>query len=134
MINFFLNRPVFVWVLAISTMVAGTMAALLLPVQQYPTVAPPTIEIKTTYTGASADTVSNTVVKVIEQEMTGLDNLIYMSSNSDSSGSATINLTFALGTDPNIAQVQVQNKLKRAEPRIPSRRVSHGNGLCINHR
>ncbi len=120
MVNFFLDRPVFAWVLAIVTMMAGGLAVWTMPLQQYPTVAPPSIEIQTTYPGASAETVSNTVVQVIEQEMTGLDNLQYMSSNSDSSGNATITLTFALGTDPDIAQVQVQNKLNLAEPRLPS--------------
>ncbi|MDY6890787.1 MAG: efflux RND transporter permease subunit [Pseudomonadota bacterium] len=119
MINFFISRPVFAWVLAIVTMLAGVMAIFVLPVQRYPTVAPPAVEIQADYPGASADTVSNTVVQVIEQEMTGLDNLLYMSSTADSSGHATVTLTFAAGADPDIAQVQVQNKLKLAEPRLP---------------
>lgn len=119
MINFFISRPVFAWVLAIVTMLAGIMAIFVLPIQQYPSVAPPAVEIQADYPGASADIVSNTVVQVIEQEMTGLDNLLYMSSTADSSGHATIILTFAAGTDPDIAQVQVQNKLKLAEPRLP---------------
>ena len=119
MINFFISRPVFAWVLAIVAMLAGIMAIFVLPVQRYPSVAPPAVEIQADYPGASADTVSNTVVQVIEQEMTGLDNLLYMSSTADSSGHATITLTFAAGTDPDIAQVQVQNKLKLAEPRLP---------------
>jgi multidrug efflux pump len=119
MVEFFLRRPVFAWVLAIVAMMAGALAIVTMPLQQYPTVAPPTIEIQTTYPGASARTVSNTVVQVIEQQMTGLDGLQYMSSNSDSSGNATLALTFALGTDPDIAQVQVQNKLNLAEPRLP---------------
>jgi len=119
MVKFFLDRPVFAWVLAIVAMMAGVLAIATMPLQQYPTVAPPTVEIETTYPGASAATVSNTVVQVIEQEMTGLDNLQLMSATSDSSGNATIALTFALGTDPDIAQVQVQNKLTLAEPRLP---------------
>ncbi|MDD3800529.1 MAG: efflux RND transporter permease subunit, partial [Novosphingobium sp.] len=119
MINFFLSRPVFAWVLAIVTMLAGIMAIFVLPIQRYPDVAPPAVEIQSDYPGASADTVSNTVVQVIEQEMTGIDNLLYMSSTADSSGHATVTLTFAAGTDPDIAQVQVQNKLKLAEPRLP---------------
>lgn len=119
MINFFLSRPVFAWVLAIVTMLSGVMAIFVLPIQRYPTVAPPAVEIQADYPGASADTVSNTVVQVIEQEMTGIDNLLYMSSTADSSGHATVTLTFAAGTDPDIAQVQVQNKLKLAEPRLP---------------
>jgi multidrug efflux pump len=118
-INFFLTRPVFAWVVAIVIMLAGVIAMLVLPIQRYPTVAPPAVEIQADYPGASADTVSNTVVQVIEQEMTGLDNLLYMSSNADSSGHASVTLTFAAGTDPNIAQVQVQNKLALAEPRLP---------------
>lgn len=119
MTSFFLSRPVFAWVLAIVTMLAGVMAILVLPIERYPAVAPPAVEIQADYPGASADTVSNTVVQVIEQEMTGIDNLLYMSSTADSSGHATITLTFAAGTDPDIAQVQVQNKLKLAEPRLP---------------
>ncbi|MEP1581283.1 MAG: efflux RND transporter permease subunit [Marinobacter sp.] len=119
MINFFISRPVFSWVLAIVAMLAGIMAIFVLPVQRYPSVAPPAVEIQADYPGASADTVSNTVVQVIEQDMTGLDNLLYMGSTADSSGHATVTLTFAAGTDPDIAQVQVQNKLKLAEPRLP---------------
>tara|TARA_R110002049_G_scaffold308150_1_gene511115 strand:- start:10418 stop:13582 length:3165 start_codon:yes stop_codon:yes gene_type:complete len=118
MISFFISRPVFAWVLAMVTMLAGIMAIFVLPIQRYPTVAPPAVEIQADYPGASADTVSNTVVQVIEQEMTGLGNLLYMTSTADSSGHATITLTFAAGTDPDIAQVQVQNKLKLAEPRL----------------
>ncbi|MES1944718.1 hydrophobe/amphiphile efflux-1 (HAE1) family protein [Salinisphaera sp. PC39] len=119
MVNFFLARPVFAWVLAIVTMLAGVMAIMILPIQRYPTVAPPAVEVSADYPGASADTVSSTVVQVIEQQMTGVDNLLYMSSTADSSGHAQITLTFASGTDPDIAQVQVQNKLKLAEPRLP---------------
>ncbi|MFA9460887.1 efflux RND transporter permease subunit [Thiohalorhabdus methylotrophus] len=119
MVNFFINRPVFAWVLAIAVMLAGALAIQTLPVKRYPTVAPPAVSIQATYPGASADTVSNTVVQVIEQQMTGVDNLIYMSSTSSSSGSAQITLTFETGTDPDIAQVQVQNKLKQAEPLLP---------------
>ena len=119
MVKFFLERPVFAWVLALVTMMAGVLAIFTMPLQQYPTVAPPTIEVSVTYPGASASTVNDTVVQVIEQEMTGLDSLQYISSNSDSSGNASVSLTFALGTDPDIAQVQVQNKLNLAEPRLP---------------
>jgi len=119
MVRFFLDRPVFAWVLALVTMLAGVLAIATLPVQQYPTVAPPAVEVQITYPGASAETAANTAVQVIEQEMTGLDNLLYMSSTSGSTGNATITITFALGTDPNIAQVQVQNKVSLAEPRLP---------------
>src|SRR3546814_2161838 len=116
---FVISRPVFAWVRVIVSMLAGIMASVVWPSQQYPSVAPPAVEIQADYPGASADIVSNTVVQVIEQEMTGLDNLLYMSSTADSSGHATITLTFASDTDPDIAQVQVQNKLKLAEPRLP---------------
>ena len=98
MVKFFLERPVFAWVLALVTMMAGVLAIFTMPLQQYPTVAPPTIEVSVTYPGASASTVNDTVVQVIEQEMTGLDSLQYISSNSDSSGNASVSLTFALGT------------------------------------
>jgi len=119
MIDFFLARPVFAWVLAIVVMLTGIMAIFTLPIQRYPSVAPPAVEIEANYPGASADTVSNTVVQVIEQQMTGLDNLLFLSSTAESSGQATITLTFAAGTNPDIAQVQVQNKLKLAETRLP---------------
>ena len=119
MVEFFLRRPVFAWVLAIVTMLAGAISIALLPIQRYPTVAPPAVQIEAQYPGASAETVSNTVVQVIEQQMTGLDGLLYMGSSADASGFATITLTFAAGTDPDIAQVQVQNKLSLAEPRLP---------------
>ena len=131
MINFFISRPVFSWVLAIVAMLAGIMAIFVLPVQRYPSVAPPAVEIQASYPGASADTVSNTVVQVIEQEMTGLDNLLYMGSTADSSGQATVTLTFAAGTDPDIAQVQVQNKLKLAEPRLPEVVRQQGAALLV---
>jgi multidrug efflux pump len=119
MVEFFLQRPVFAWVLAIVTMLAGAISIALLPIQRYPTVAPPAVQIEAQYPGASAETVSNTVVQVIEQQMTGLNGLLYMASSADASGFATITLTFAAGTDPDIAQVQVQNKLALAEPRLP---------------
>ena len=119
MVEFFLARPVFAWVLTIVTVVAGASAIIVLPVQRYPAVAPPAVEIQADYPGASAETVSNTVVQVIEQEMTGLDNMLYMASTADSSGHATVTITFAADMDPDIAQVQVQNKLKLAEPRLP---------------
>ena len=106
----FVRRPVFAWVIAILIMLAGILAIRTLPVAQYPDVAPPTIKISATYTGASAETLENSVTQVIEQQLTGLDNLLYFSSTSSSDGSVSINVTFEQGTDPDTAQVQVQNK------------------------
>ena len=119
MSKFFIHRPVFAWVLAIIMMIAGGLAILQLPIAQYPTIAPPAVAISATYPGADAQTVQDTVTQVIEQHMNGIDNLMYMSSTSDSAGSVTITLTFKSGTDPDIAQVQVQNKLQLATPLLP---------------
>ena len=119
MSKFFIHRPVFAWVLAIIMMIAGGLAIMQLPIAQYPTIAPPAVAISATYPGADAQTVQDTVTQVIEQNMNGIDNLMYMSSTSDSSGSVTITLTFQSGTDPDIAQVQVQNKLQLATPLLP---------------
>ncbi|WP_118985093.1 efflux RND transporter permease subunit [Photorhabdus sp. CRCIA-P01] len=117
--KFFIDRPIFAWVIAIITMLAGLLAIMKLPVAQYPTIAPPAISISATYPGADATTVQNTVTQVIEQNMNGIDNLVYMSSDSDSAGNMNITLTFEAGTDPDIAQVQVQNKLQLAMPLLP---------------
>ncbi|MBB5696294.1 efflux RND transporter permease subunit [Muricoccus pecuniae] len=117
--RFFIDRPVFAWVIAIGIMLMGGIAIRGLPVAQYPTIAPPTIAINVTYPGASAQTVQNTVIQVIEQQMTGLDGLLYFISQSNRDGSGQIALTFAQGTDPDTAQVQVQNKLSLAQPRLP---------------
>ena len=117
--RFFVNRPIFAWVIAITIMLAGVLAIFNLPVSQYPNIAPPQVRITATYPGASAETMSRTVTQVIEQNMTGLDGLIYMSSNSDSTGRMTITLTFVAGTNPDIAQVQVQNRLKTVENSLP---------------
>ncbi|ECX9224137.1 efflux RND transporter permease subunit [Salmonella enterica] len=119
MANFFIRRPIFAWVLAIILMMAGALAIMQLPVAQYPTIAPPAVSISATYPGADAQTVQDAVTQVIEQNMNGIDNLMYMSSTSDSAGSVTITLTFQSGTDPDIAQVQVQNKLQLATPLLP---------------
>jgi multidrug efflux pump len=117
--RFFINRPIFAWVIAIMIMLTGLLAIKTLPVSQYPPIAPPQITINATYPGASAQTVQDTVTQVVEQKLNGIDNLIYMSSTSDSAGAVAINLTFKAGTDPNIAQVQVQNKLQLATPLLP---------------
>jgi len=118
--RFFIDRPIFAWVIAIVMMLAGALAILNLPVEQYPSVAPPEITVSATYPGASAEAVEEAVTQVIEQEMNGIDNLLYISSQSNSSGTAEVRLTFAAGTDPDIAQVQVQNKLQLATPRLPA--------------
>jgi len=117
--NFFINRPIFAWVIAIMVMLAGLLSIKTLPVSQYPQIAPPQITINAMYPGASAQTVQDTVTQVIEQKLNGIDNLIYMSSTSDATGAVAINLNFKAGTDPNIAQVQVQNKLQLATPLLP---------------
>jgi len=120
MARFFIDRPIFAWVIAIVVMLAGTLSIISLPIEQYPTIAPPSVSISASYAGASAETVENSVTKVIEQNMTGLDGLLYMSSQSDNSGNASISLTFASGVDPDTAQVQVQNKLSVAEASLPT--------------
>jgi multidrug efflux pump len=117
---FFINRPIFAWVLAIIMMIAGAIAISTLPIAQYPSIAPPAITISVTYPGASAETVQSTVVQVIEQQLSGIDHLLYFSSESDKDGSVSITLSFEQGTDPDIAQVQVQNKLQLAQPRLPA--------------
>src|SRR6266481_1689343 len=117
--RFFIERPIFAIVIALLIMLAGGLSILGLPIEQVPPIAPPTVQIGTTYPGASAQTVENTVVQVIEQQMSGIDNLIYMSSVSDDTGQSTTTLTFTPGTNPDIAQVQVQNKLQLAVPLLP---------------
>jgi len=119
MARFFIDRPVFAWVISILLMGIGALSIGVLPVAQYPQIAPPSVTIAASYPGASANTVANTVTQVIEQQMTGLDGLRYFSSSSTSSGSAEIVLTFETGTDADIAQVQVQNKLGQATPLLP---------------
>jgi hydrophobe/amphiphile efflux-1 (HAE1) family protein len=120
MSRFFIDRPIFAVVISLLIMLAGGLAILSLPIEQYPPIAPPTVQISTVYPGASATTVQDTVVQPIEQQMSGLDNLIYMASTSDDTGQSSTTLTFATGTDPNIAQVQVQNKLQLAVPSLPA--------------
>ncbi len=117
--KFFLNRPVFAWVIAIIIMSVGVLAIYNLPISQYPQMAPPTISISCSYPGSSAETVENSVTQVIEQKMTGLENLLYLSSSSDSAGASRIELTFAPGTDPDMAWSQVQNKVQSAMTSLP---------------
>ncbi|MBW1953673.1 MAG: efflux RND transporter permease subunit [Deltaproteobacteria bacterium] len=118
--RFFLDRPVFAWVIAIVMMVGGALAIYRMPISQYPAMAPPSIYIMTMYPGASAETVENTVTQIIEQKMTGLDKMLYMSATSDSSGMCRIELTFAPGTDPDLAWSKVQNKLQLAMASLPT--------------
>ncbi|WP_413042980.1 efflux RND transporter permease subunit [Pseudomonas sp. YJ42] len=126
MSRFFIDRPIFAWVIALVLMLAGTLAILNLPVNQYPSIAPPNVAISVNYPGASARTVQDTVVQVIEQQLNGLDGLRYISSESNSDGSMTINVTFEQGTNPDIAQVQVQNKLQLATPLLPQQVQQQG--------
>ncbi|MDO2949415.1 efflux RND transporter permease subunit [Aeromonas simiae] len=126
MARFFIDRPIFAWVIALVIMMAGGLAILKLPVAQYPTIAPPAVGISASYPGASAKTVEDSVTQIIEQNMTGLDHLLYMSAESDSSGNASVTLTFQPGTDPDIAQVQVQNKLQQAMSLLPQEVQSQG--------
>src|SRR5580693_296164 len=120
MSNFFIDRPIFAWVLAIILMMAGCLAIKKLPIAQYPPIAPPAVSITVTYPGASAETVQSTVTQVIEQQLSGIDNLLYFGSESDKDGSMAITLYFEQGTNPDIAQVQVQNKLQLATPLLPA--------------
>ena len=117
--RFFIDRPVFAWVISIIIMGVGILAIFTLPISQYPRIAPPSVSISATYPGASAETVANTVTQVIEQQLTGLDGLRYFTSTSSANGQAGVTLTFETGTDPDIAQVQVQNKLAQATPLLP---------------
>ena len=120
MAQFFITRPVFSWVIAIAIMLMGILSITTLPVSQYPAIAPPSISISATYSGASAKTVEDSVTQIIEQNMTSLDGLMYFSSTSDSNGDASLTLTFENGTDIDTAQVQVQNKLSLATAQLPT--------------
>jgi multidrug efflux pump len=119
MARFFIDRPIFAWVIAIALILAGALALRTLPIAQFPGIAPPSVAINTLYPGADAQTLENTTTQVIEQQLKGIDHLLYFSSTSDSAGNLAITLTFAQGTDPNIAQVQIQNKLAQATPLLP---------------
>jgi multidrug efflux pump len=122
----FINRPIFAWVIAIVIMLAGAGSIFTLAVEQYPDIAPPTVNIRTTYPGASAETVESSVTQIIEQQLTGIDGLIYFSSTSESTGRVTVNVTFEKGVDPDIAQVQVQNKVQQALARLPQQVQQQG--------
>ena len=128
--RFFIDRPIFAWVIAIIIMLAGALALTRLPISRYPTIAPPSVTINASYPGASAQAVENSVTQIIEQAMTGLDGLDYMSSASDSNGSVSVTLTFESGTDPDIAQLQVQNKLQLATATLPQ--IVQQQGIGVN--
>ena len=120
MSRFFIDRPIFAWMVALGVMLAGVLSILSLPIAQYPTIAPPAVSITAVYPGASAATLETSVTQVIEQQLKGIDHLLYFSSTSAASGVTTITATFQPGTNPDIAQVQVQNKLSQATPELPS--------------
>src|SRR5687768_8064709 len=117
--RFFINRPIFAWVVALCIFLAGALALQGLPIEQYPTVAPPSLTLRATYPGADATTLEQNVTQVIEQELNGVEGLLYMASTSNSNGSATINITFETGTDIDKAQMDVQNRLTLVEQRLP---------------
>jgi multidrug efflux pump subunit AcrB len=119
MSRFFIDRPIFAWVIALALVLAGVLAIRSLSIAQFPALAPPQISVTAVYPGADAQTLENTTTQVIEQQMKGLDHLVYFSSTSDSSGTATVTMTFAQGTNPDTAQVQVQNKLQSATALLP---------------
>ena len=120
MAQFFIHRPIFAWVIALFILIFGGVAIKMLPISQYPTVAPPSIVISATYPGASAKTLDEAVISVIEQELNGSPGLAYMESVSQANGTGTITVTFETGTNVDLAQVDVQNRLSRATPRLPS--------------
>ena len=126
MSRFFINHPVFAWVIAILIAMGGLLAINGMGVESYPNIAPPQVTVAASYPGASAETTEGAVTQVIEQQLTGIDNLQYFSSSSSASGGSSITLTFRPGTDPDIAQVQVQNKVALATPRLPSEVVQQG--------
>ncbi len=129
MARFFIDRPIFAWVLAIGVMLVGALALRSLPISRYPQISPPSVSINATYAGASAQAVEDSVTQIIEQKLTGLDGLRYMTSKSSSQGTSSVQLTFEIGTDPDIAQVQVQNKLQQATPLLPQ--VVQNQGVTV---
>ena len=126
MSRIFIDRPIFAWVLAIVTMLAGIAAISSLPIEQYPDIAPPQVNIRANYPGASADTIENSVTQIIEQQLTGIDGLLYFTSTSSSRGSVSISVIFEKGTDPDTAQVQVQNQVQQAISRLPQQVQQQG--------
>jgi multidrug efflux pump len=127
--QFFIHRPIFAWVIAIFIALAGIIAIPQLPIARFPSIAPPSVSISANYPGATPKTLNDAVVSVIERELSGVKNLLYFESTADSSGSAQITITFKPGTDPAMAQVDVQNRIKTVEPRLPQ--VVRQNGLGV---
>src|SRR5690348_5609849 len=115
----FIDRPVLAWVISILIMLGGAAGIRSLPVEQYPDIAPPSVNVRANYPGAAAETVETSITQILEQQLMGIEGLIYFSSSSSAAGSATVTVTFDQGTDPDIAQVQVQNKVQQALPRLP---------------
>src|SRR5204863_1259491 len=126
MSRIFIDRPIFAWVIAIIIMLVGLGSMITLPIAQYPDVAPPQVNVRATYPGASAETIQNSVTQILEQQLTGIDGLLYFQSSSTSRGQATIIATFEKGTDPDIAQVQVQNAIQAAISRLPQQVQQQG--------
>ena len=131
--SFFIDRPIFAWVVAILITMVGTIAMLNMGIESYPNIAPPQVVVSATFPGANADTVEKNVTQVIEQQLTGIDHLLYFSSSSNANGSASITLTFETGTNPDIAQVQVQNKVSLAQPRLPTAVTQQGVVVAKNN-
>ncbi len=122
----FIDRPIFAWVIAIIVMLLGLGGIMSLPVAQYPDIAPPAVNIRASYPGASAETLESSVTQIIEQQLTGIDGLLYFTASSSSAGSVTLTVTFAKGVNPDIAQVQVQNKVQQALSRLPQQVQQQG--------
>ena len=127
--QFFIDRPVFAWVVAIFIVLFGLIAIPQLPIARFPSVAPPSVSISASYPGATPQTMNDSVISLIERELSGVKNLLYFESSSDTSGSASITVTFKPGTNPELAQVDVQNRLKTIEPRLPQ--AVRQNGLAV---
>src|SRR3954453_4896581 len=126
MARFFIDRPIFAWVIALFILVMGAVAVTQLPIAQYPPVAPPSIVVSVAYPGASAQTLEDSVISVIEREMNGSPGMVYMESTSQANGTGSITISFETGTDPDLAQVDVQNRLSRAAPRLPAAVTQQG--------